>query len=171
MGEESLVLRARDVRSATQWRWVLEAPGGAFLADHAVALDPERQREVEALRDLPVYLWRYAAPDRRDLEERRLLHDLGGWIGAQVLGPRITTLILERAPVTVRVVFPPSAADLLTLPLDLAHLGGAKDEPLALQEVSLVFEIEGEEAFARARGLGSGCVSWRPLVFRRLRAR
>jgi hypothetical protein len=69
-------------------------------------------------------------------------------------GPRITTLILERAPVTVRVIFPPSAADLLTLPLDLAHPGSVSDKPLALQDVSLVFEIEGEVASVRARGVG-----------------
>jgi tetratricopeptide (TPR) repeat protein len=135
----TLLLQASDIRDSAHWYWRLQDANGAFLADHTVALDSADWR-YEALLDLYGYLKRYAAPDKRREEETRLLNELGAWIGEQVLGP-IAPALVKQAPVTVRVQIPndsPAAAGLCYLPLELAHAGG---KPLAVQDVSLVFEV------------------------------
>jgi hypothetical protein len=141
MNTQALRLEIADFKDADHWRWVLRDPNGAFLADHTVALDPG-DPESRALLDLRGYLW-YHAPDKRDADERRLLQEVGAWIGANVLGPGICEKILAHGfpPIIVRVVVPPTAAErLLVMPLEIAH---ARGKPLALQEVSLVFEVSG----------------------------
>jgi tetratricopeptide (TPR) repeat protein len=140
MSDRVLVLQLTNFRATNAWRWVLQDSGGAFIADHQVELDP-RMPQFQSLFDLPGYLHHFAAPDRREEDERRLLGDAGRWIGINVLGP-VAQKIAERAPVVVRVLLPSTAEAVLSMPLEIAH---AFDEPLHLQGVSLVFEITGEE--------------------------
>ena len=147
----TLLLQALDIRDSAHWYWRLHDANGAFLADHTVALDPADWR-YEALLDLYGYLDRRVAPDKRQAEETRLLAELGAWIGEQVLGP-IAPALVAQAPVTVRVQIldaTPAAAGLCYLPLELAHAGG---KPLAVQEVSLVFEV-GQPAPVRLQPVG-----------------
>ncbi|MFO1432111.1 MAG: CHAT domain-containing protein [Candidatus Competibacteraceae bacterium] len=135
----TLLLQASDVRDPAHWYWRLTDTNGNFLADHTVALDRADWR-YEAFCDLYGYLNRRVAPDKRQAEETRLLAELGAWIGEQVLGP-IAPALVNQAPVTVRVQIPadsPAAAGLCYLPLELAYTGG---KPLAVQEVSLIFEV------------------------------
>src|SRR5512143_2051425 len=135
----TLLLQAREIRDPAHWYWRLTDTHGHFLADHPVALDPA-DWHYDALLDLYGYLIRRAAPDQRQAEETRLVADVGAWIGEQILGP-IAPALVQQAPVTVRVQIPrdsPVAAGLCYLPLELAYAAG---QPLALQEVSLVFEV------------------------------
>jgi hypothetical protein len=78
MPAQPLHLEVAEFTNANHWRWRLQEAGGAFLADHTVALDPADPR-VAALVDLPGYLHHYAAPDRRDADQRRLIEELGVW--------------------------------------------------------------------------------------------
>src|SRR5271169_5595867 len=130
MSAQALRLEIADFKDADHWRWVLKDADGAFLGDHTVALDP-RDPKYGALLNLSGYLRYYAAHDRRDADERRLLQKVGVWIGANVLGPGICEKILEHGfpPIIVRVVVPPTAAErLLVMPLEIAH---ARGKPLA----------------------------------------
>ncbi len=79
----TLLLQASDIRASTHWYWRLQDANGAFLADRTVALDPTDWR-YEAFCDLYGYLDRRIAPDKRQVEETRLLAELGAWIGEQV---------------------------------------------------------------------------------------
>jgi CHAT domain len=133
----TLRLEVAEFTDANHWRWLLTDTAGAFLADHTVALDPADPK-YQALFDLPGYLRYYAAPDRRDQDERRLLHEVGAWIGETVLGRGIAEKIAQGyPPIVVRVVVPEQAEQLLVMPLEIAH---ARGKPVALQGVSLVFE-------------------------------
>ena len=139
MGQgNSLRLEIYEFTDANRWRWRLTDAQGAFLADHAVALDPSDPR-YEALFNLPNYLWQRSAPDRRDQDERRLIDEVGAWIAEKVLGADIGEKIVAHGypPITVRVVVPRVAERLLVVPLEIAHVRG---KPLAAQDVSLVFE-------------------------------
>ena len=141
MPDDTLILEVAQFTDAWHWRWVLKDAGGAFLADHSVALDPAREPLCEALVNLPGYLWHHAAPDRRDADERRLIAEIGAGIGARVFGNIAQAIAGQRRPVVVRVILPPAAEGLSFLPLELGHAGG---KPLALRDVSLVFQIAGE---------------------------
>src|SRR5208337_2412472 len=135
---DSLRLEIYEFNDANRWRWRLTDAQGAFLADHAVALDRNEPR-YEALFNLPAYLWQHSAPDRRDQDERRLLSEVGAWVGETVLGHDIGEKIMAHGfpPITVRVVVPRAAEQLLVMPLEIAH---ARGRPLTMQGVSLVFE-------------------------------
>jgi tetratricopeptide (TPR) repeat protein len=148
MSVQALRLEIADFIDANHWRWTLTDANGAFLADHAVALDP-KEPKYQALFDLPAFLRHYSAPDNRDADERRLLRDVGAWIGEIVLGRGICEKILAQGlpPIIVRVVVPQTAERLLVFPLEIGHAGG---KPLALQGVSLLFEIPGAAPAAAA---------------------
>jgi hypothetical protein len=134
----SLRLEIYEFADANRWRWRLTSADGAFLADHAVALDQNDPR-YQALFNLPAYLWQRSAPDQRDQDERRLLSEVGAWVGETVLGPDIGEKIVAQGfpPIIVRVIVPRAAERLLVIPLEIAH---ARGKPLAMQNVSLVFE-------------------------------
>jgi hypothetical protein len=72
----TLRLEISEFMDANHWRWRLTDAAGAFLADHAVELDPADPK-YQALFDLPAYLRHYSAPDKRDSDERRLLGEVG----------------------------------------------------------------------------------------------
>lgn len=124
------------------WRWVLTDANGTFVADHSVALNPS-ETKYQALFKLRAFLWEFAAPDRRETEERRLMENLGAWIGDVVLGKSIGDKIIAHSapPIIVRVRVPPVAERVLFMPLETAH---ARGKPLAVQGVSLVFEVVDE---------------------------
>jgi CHAT domain len=142
---DALRLEVADLADADHWRWLLTDPDGAFLADHQVALDRD-DPEYVAFADLAGYLRRWAEPDRRVASEAELVARVGSWIGRKVLGPAIGRALVEVGPVAVRVVLPLDADFLLYRPLELAH-ASTDDQParpLAVQDVSLVFEVQGE---------------------------
>jgi tetratricopeptide (TPR) repeat protein len=112
---------------------VLTDSAGAFINDHEVRLDP-KDWQFEAFNDLTGYLSWHVAPDRRPADEDRVVNEVGGWIGSQILGP-LSHALLTRRPATVTVTVPDDARDLLFLPLELAHAGG---KPLSAQDVTLV---------------------------------
>jgi tetratricopeptide (TPR) repeat protein len=131
-----LRLEVREFRDLTWWRWVLTDASGAFLADREVRLDAAAW-QYEAFGDLRWYLQWHCAPDRRAEDEARIVGEVGAWIGTEVLGPAVAAALARRHPVTVRVVVPPEAEELLYRPLELAHANG---KPLAVQDVTLVME-------------------------------
>jgi hypothetical protein len=139
MDARALRLEVTDFADANHWRWRLTDPNGAFLADYRVALNPADPK-YQALFDLPGYLWRYSSSDKRDEDERRLLEEVGGWIGETLLGSSISEKIIGHGfpPTVVRVVVPRAAEQLLVLPLETAYVRG---KPLATHGVSLVSEI------------------------------
>ena len=140
--DTSLTLEADDVRDPHHWFWRLKGPRGQVLATHEVKLDPHAW-EFGASLDLYAYIEKHAPPDRREAEEKRLVHEIGRWLGENVLGEIGPKILASGTPVTVRVVVPgdPKAEGLQFLPLELAHVDG---KPLALQDVSLVFEVTGD---------------------------
>lgn len=135
-----LRLEVQNFSDQTNWRWKLtDAVGVVFLADHAVRLDPNSW-EFEAFADLRGYLLNHALPGRYSEDEEQIVTDLGKWIGAEVLGKDVTDTLVRatvHGPVTVRVIVPDDAQDLLFRPLELAHAGG---RPLFAQGVTLVTE-------------------------------
>src|SRR5688572_608785 len=137
MPSPQLLLQASDFKDSGHWNWRLTDLHGTHVGDHAVALESADWQTAASL-DLHNHLRHQASPDHRRADEERILQEVGAWLGAKVLGPLAAKLI-ERAPITVRVVLPPEASGLLYLPLELAHAG---DKPLAAQHVSLVFELE-----------------------------
>jgi tetratricopeptide (TPR) repeat protein len=136
-----LSLEARDFESVAQFRWVLTSAEGELLADHQVWLDTSSS-EYEAFKDLHHHLHWRAAPDRLTgpADQARLVGQIGAWIGTHVFGP-IGPALVAAAPVTVRIIVPRAASRLAFCPLELAHVGG---KPLAIQDVSLVMQAEGQ---------------------------
>src|SRR5688572_7731257 len=138
--DDVLRLDVLDFVDLNHWRWRLTDPNGAFLADHEVKLAPGDPLR-EALLSLSRYLRRRADPDKWPDDEARLLDEVGRQIGERIFGPIGQAILDYGTPVTVRVLLPsePEAAPgLLAYPLELAHIG---DRPLALQDVSLVYEV------------------------------
>ncbi len=138
MSAQALRLEVVDLTDADHWRWRLTDAKGAFLADYEVSLNPADPK-YQALYNLPAYLWQYSSPDKRDEDERRLLAEVGAWIGDTVLGRAIGEKILAHGfpPIIVRVSMPKEAERLLVIPFEIAH---ARGKPLCAQRVSLVFE-------------------------------
>jgi CHAT domain len=138
MSTQALRLEVVDFTDADHWRWRLTDADGAFLADHDVSLNPADPK-YQALYNLPGYLWQYSSPDKRDEDERRLLAEVGAWIGDVVLGRTIGEKILQHGsrPIIVRVSVPQPAERLLVIPFEIAHVRG---KPLRAHRVSLVFE-------------------------------
>jgi tetratricopeptide (TPR) repeat protein len=137
MGE--LRLEVREFESLTRWRWLLtEEATGRPLADHPVDLTGPSD-EYAAFTDLYRYLRWNAVPDRRTASEAEIVARAGAWAGREVLGEAIGQAIIEAAPVTVRVMFPPEAGFLLSWPLELAHAAG---KPLAARgDVTWVYDL------------------------------
>jgi hypothetical protein len=144
MPETPLSLEVMDFQDAYHWRWVLKSATGSFLADHPVALDGADPR-YQALIDLPGYLRLFAAPDRRDKDERQLIQEVGTWIAEKVLGSDIVDKLRREArpSAVVCVTIPAGAEQLLLFPLEIARFG---DRPLSRRGVNFVFDIQGREA-------------------------
>jgi hypothetical protein len=139
-----LRLEAVEFADLTRWRWVLtDEASGALIADHEVRLDAACW-QFDAFADVHQYLAWQVAPDRRDADEARVVGQVGEWIGAHVLGPVADTLVklARKRPMTVRVVVPEGAGELLLRPLELAHVNG---KPLAVQDVTLVMQVNPDD--------------------------
>ena len=131
-----LRLDAVEFIDLTRWRWVLtDEASGELDAEYEVQLDASCW-QFEAFTDLMGYLSLHVAPDRRAQDEARIVAELGEWIGSQVFGP-VAAAMAQSAPVDVRVVVSESAEELLSRPLELAHIRGM---PLAVQDVTFVIE-------------------------------
>jgi tetratricopeptide (TPR) repeat protein len=138
-----LDLEADDVRGPAHWYWRLKDCNGLTLATHEVRLDPG-DWQYQAFLDVHDYLVQHVPSDKWETESARLAEEVGRWIGERVLGTVGDAILAHGTPVTVRVLIPsaPKAvAGLQYLPLELAYVG---NEPLALQDVSLVFTAPGE---------------------------
>ena len=142
----ALSLELRDFESLARYQWVLTGPDGV-IASHQVSLDTSLP-EYEAFTALHDYLQWATAPDpwTRAADEARIVGKVGEWIGAEVLDP-IAPAIAAEQPATVQVIVPPTAADLLFCPLELAYAAG---KPLAIQNVSLVLQVGDERGVAPA---------------------
>jgi hypothetical protein len=138
-----LKLSIADYRDARHWYCRLLDANGNQLADHEVSLNPT-DSEYEGFVDLRSYLRDHAAPDRRQQDEALLIEQVGAWIGQNVYGPIADKILAAGTPTVVRAEIPAApqeASGLLYRPWELGH---ARGRPLALQDVSLVFEIVGE---------------------------
>ncbi len=143
-------LRVVDFKDPDHWRWLLEDPEGRFVADHEVALDPA-EAEYAGFVDLAGFLQGRAVPDRRLASEAELVDRVGRWAGRRVLGQEVGRALVDAGPVVVDVVLPEDADFLLYRPLELAHVGGV---PLAVQDVSLVLQVQGEAPAAAKAPVG-----------------
>jgi len=143
--KDALRLEVASFSDQDHWRWRLTDAQGKFLADHEVALD-RAEAEHSAFVNLESYLHHHGAPDKWPDDQVDLLRQVSTWIGAHVLGPIGPAILNNGTPSTVRVIVPPEAHGILHYPLELAGAGG---HPLALQDVSLVFEVAGEEPSVR----------------------
>jgi hypothetical protein len=135
-----LVLVADEVKDPWHWFWRLKDERGTLLAHHEVSLDRTDWR-AQAFTDLYRYVRQHADPGRRSHSTAELLGQVGAWAGEHVLGAVGPAIVEQGTPVTVRVELPADQAladGLQYLPLELAHVQG---KPLALQDVSLVFEV------------------------------
>ena len=147
---DALVLKVTDFKDFCHWRWRLTDANGKVLADHQVELD-STDVEYAGFLDLEGYLKEYAAPDKWPDDEVRLIKQVGIWIGKRVLGPVGTSILDYGTPVTVRVVVPEEASAILYHPLELAYV---QRKSLALQDVSLVFEVPGKGQPVRPQPVG-----------------
>jgi CHAT domain len=131
-------LEVEPFQDPTRWRWVLRDPAGGFVEDHPVALDPECL-EYQAMTGLQFATrWHGRAdPERPLASEAEFLERVGRWMGEQIFG-KVGDVLVDLAPVTANVVAPAEARMLLHQPFELAWVGS---KPLALQNVSLVFDI------------------------------
>ena len=136
-----LILEVSDFKDPQHWRWVLKDESGRFLQDQEVCLDPADPNYV-ALQDLQTYLDSYSSPDKRVTDQLELLDEMSAWIGSQLLGKITDRLAQYRTPIMVRVLTPAEASGIAYFPLELARVG---DRPLALQDISLVFETADSE--------------------------
>ena len=133
-----LLLDIVDFSAENRWSWQLTDPAGKIIAFAKVMLDKETA-EYEGFVDLYHFLKWQSAPDRARSDRSELLAQVGTWVGVNAFG-QIGTEIVGRArenPVVVRVRVPYESRALFARPFEIAHVGGA---PLALQNVSLVFE-------------------------------
>lgn len=138
---ETLILEARDFIDPQHWRWVLKDTQGKFLADHEVGLD-SGDPNYSAFINLEGFLKANSSPDRWFEDQIRLMQQVGSWMGREALGQVGERIAKFSTPVTIRVQVPPEASGLLYRPWEMALAGG---KPLALRNVSLVYEITGEK--------------------------
>lgn len=122
-----LLLTVEQFTDIAAWRWRLTEDdgkdGGKLLATAQAKLDKTDPRYAGWL-DLPRYLARRAAPDRRATEEPALLQDFGDWLSAGIFGDGMAEKLLDYAPATLRVKLPAAAGQLALHPFEAARLGG-----------------------------------------------
>jgi hypothetical protein len=161
---KTLQLQVVEVADVDHWRWQLQDADGGFLANQKVALN-RRDPEYLGFVDLAGFLRRNADPGRRLASEAELVDRVGGWIGQQVFGEGakpgtakpVGRALVAASPTVVRVQLPLEADFLLHRPLELAVVAAREGEPgrpLARQDVSLVFEVQGDVEGAAKQPVG-----------------
>jgi hypothetical protein len=138
---DTLILKATDFRDPQHWRWLLTDNQGKFLQDFEVELDSSNLN-YGAFLDLYSFLEANSSPDKWIDDQTKLIRQVGIWIGKEALGRVGERIAKFSTPVTVKVVVAPEASGLLYRPWEIAVVGG---KPLALRNVSLVFEVSGEK--------------------------
>lgn len=124
---ETLILEARDFKDPQHWRWVLKDDQGKQIDDYEVRLDAA-DANYQAFLNLQNELDLRSSPDNWIDEQREFLGKIGTWISQNIFS-RIGQHIIDRTPVTVKVIIPPEATGIMYLPLELAHFDGG---PLSL---------------------------------------
>ena len=141
-----LRLEVRNFQGPERWDWALTTAVGELLAYHEVRLDPE-SLEYKAMTRLQFYVrWR-AEPERPLESEKEFLGQVGQWMGERVFGD-VGRKLVEWRPVTALVVVPSGARILRHWPFELTWVDG---QPLALQEVSLLFDVSDVPAQGASR--------------------
>jgi tetratricopeptide (TPR) repeat protein len=141
-----LLLEVKDFKDPLHWRWVLKDSQGTFLQDFEVRLN-SNDPNYAAFQELYGFLEANSAPDKWLDDQTRLIRQVGSWIGRETLGRVGERIAKFTTPITIRVLVPPEASGLLYLPWEMALIG---DKPLAMRNVSLVFEISGEKPIITA---------------------
>ncbi len=149
---KTLVLEIVDFVSDAQFRWRLQDVDGAFVADHAIELD-RNATEYGGYVDLHGFA-RWNAPGSAEEDERALVERVGQWLRKEVWGPVGDAVLkaAEREPTVVRVKVPRDARALLFRPFEL---GLVLDESSGALDVSLVFDLAGEDAPPEKRNVGA----------------
>jgi hypothetical protein len=137
MGDTLLHLEVKDFKDPQHWRWVLNDGQGKYLQDFPVAINT-KEANYQAFLDLDRYLKANSSPDKWLEIQTKLIHQVGSWVGKEVLGRVGEEIAKYATPITIKVVVPPEASELLYLPWEMAVVG---DKPLAMRSMSLVFEI------------------------------
>ncbi|SDL49850.1 CHAT domain-containing protein [Geodermatophilus siccatus] len=132
-----LVLEPVEVAGPTRWRWLLRTEDGEPLATHQVAV-PEGDFEYGGFTDLYRWLRWQADPQRRVTSEAELTARVGGWIGQHLLGAEVMEVLLDEAPVAVRMPVPAQLGFLPYRPWELATWQG---QVLGREEVGFVFDL------------------------------
>ena len=143
---EILRLEAQHFQGPERWDWALMTTAGKLLAHHEVKLDP-KSLEYKAMTRLQFYMRWYADPERPLESEQEFLGQVGQWMGERVFGD-VGRKLVERRPVTALVVMPSGAENLPHWPFELAWVDG---QPLAMQEVSLLFDVSDVPAQGSSR--------------------
>ena len=141
MASETLLLEVKDFKDPLHWRWVLNDSQGKFLQDFEVRLN-SNDPNYAAFQEIYGFLEANSAPDKWLDDQTRLIRQVGSWIGREALGRVGERIAKFTTPITIRVLVPPEASGLLYRPWEMALIG---DKPLAMRNVSLVFEISGEK--------------------------
>lgn len=147
-----LLLTVEQFTDIAAWRWRLTEDdgkdGGKLLATAQAKLDKADPRYAGWL-DLPRYLARRAAPDRRATEEPALLQDFGDWLSAGIFGDGMAEKLAKRAPVALRIKLPAAARELALCPLEAARLGDKLGGKTLLQRgVAPVYDLREPDADA-----------------------
>lgn len=150
-----LLLTVEQFTDIAAWRWRLAEDdgkdGGKLLATAQAKLDKNDPRYAGWL-DLPRYLARGAAPDRRETEEPELLKKFGDWLSAGIFGDGMAAALLDYAPATLRVKLPAAARELALHPLEAARLGG---KTLVEAGVAPVYVMDAARAKPRVDPVGA----------------
>jgi len=146
MASETLLLEVKDFKDPLHWRWVLNDSQGKFLQDFEVRLN-SNDPNYAAFQEIYGFLEANSAPDKWLDDQTRLIRQVGSWIGREALGRVGERIAKFTTPITIKVLVPPEASGLLYRPWEMALIG---DKPLAMRNVSLVFEISGEKPIITA---------------------
>lgn len=116
-------LTTDEVTGAGSWTWRLFDPSGRLRARHRVEVDPAVW-EWQALNNLPASLAGHVDPENQFNSEHARIVRVGEFTARELLGPTITQILVDDAPVTVVVVVPPDRPWPLTLSLGIARVDG-----------------------------------------------
>ena len=132
-----LRLEVTDYEDLTRWRWVLKAPGGAFLADHEIRLERHAPWEHEAFLDLRRYISCFVAPGKGTTTAKRPGSSLPWATGSawKSSAPVSAPPSSSRSPATVEVILPEGAERVAYLPLEAVRIQGRS---LAGHDITLV---------------------------------